>query len=175
MFLYLYEAFSLFFLNILLFENSKTIWYLVTIIRYSNIIQKIQMDQIPNTNSTIRSQLFQYWIIRVICGNSDRWSNYKTTLYHPIFHKKLYCVNQSQKWGACPSFLVNSLLKPLYLNQKVWMYIGHFWHPQTMICFSHCSECAALDCCSAAGRPVKWLLPTRTGRVGWVGLRAWTK
>ena len=70
MFLYLYEAFSLFFLNILLFENTKTIWYLVTIIRYSNIIQKIQMDQIPNMNSTIWSQLFEYRIIWIIRCNS---------------------------------------------------------------------------------------------------------
>ena len=37
---------------------------------YSNIIWKSQMDRIPNTNNTIRSQLFEYRIIRIIRSNS---------------------------------------------------------------------------------------------------------
>ena len=37
---------------------------------YSNNIRILKMDRIPNTNSTIRSQLFEYRIIRIIRSNS---------------------------------------------------------------------------------------------------------
>ena len=39
--------------------------------RDANIIQKLQMDKLQNRNSTIRSQLFKYRIIRIIQSNSD--------------------------------------------------------------------------------------------------------
>ena len=53
------KLFSVFFILILRYKNSLTIRYLVTTIQYLNIIRKLQMDSIPNTNSTIWSQLFK--------------------------------------------------------------------------------------------------------------------
>ena len=50
------------FFNYLVFNNNY--------FGYSKIIWKLQMDQIPNMNSTIWSQLFEYLIIRIICCNS---------------------------------------------------------------------------------------------------------
>ena len=53
------------------FKNSRTIQYMLKSIWVLNIIQKSQMNQIPNTNSTIRSQLFGYQILQIIQSNSE--------------------------------------------------------------------------------------------------------
>ena len=64
------KIFTEFFIHFLLYKDSKTIRYLVITIRvfeyYSEITNR------PNTNSTIRSQLFEYRIIRIIrCNSGD--------------------------------------------------------------------------------------------------------
>ena len=48
---------------------------------YSNNIRNLQTDRIPNTNSTIQSQLFEYQIIRIICCNSVRNHNFLHFVY----------------------------------------------------------------------------------------------
>ena len=95
------KLFSVFFIYILLYENSITIRYSVTTIRvfeyYSEIengpntkyisflkfyeyriIRFLELDRIPNMNSTIRSQLFEYRIIRIIRCNSVAYLLLKT-------------------------------------------------------------------------------------------------
>ena len=54
---------------ILLIKNSRTIRYSVTTIWVFEYYSEITNG--PNTNSTIRSQLFEYQIIRIIRCNSD--------------------------------------------------------------------------------------------------------
>ena len=65
MFLKLNEVF---FMQILIYENSITIWYSVTTIWVFKYYSEITNG--PNMNSTIWSQLFEYRIIRIIRCNS---------------------------------------------------------------------------------------------------------
>ena len=58
----------MFSIHILLIKNFRTIQYSVTTIQVFEYYSEITNG--PNTNSTIRSQLFEYQIIRIIQGNS---------------------------------------------------------------------------------------------------------
>ena len=65
-----WSLFLYFFLTSCFLKTLKLFGIRWQLFGYSNIIRKLQMDRIPNTNSTIRSQLFEYRIIRIICCNS---------------------------------------------------------------------------------------------------------
>ena len=72
LFSYLHEGFLLCFQYIsCLQKNSRTIRYLVTTIWVFEYYLEITNG--PNTNSTIRSQLFKYQIIRIIWSNSETY------------------------------------------------------------------------------------------------------
>ena len=97
LFSYLHEGFLLCFLHISCLEKILKIfgiWW--QLFGYSNIIWKSQMDRIPNTNSAIHSQLFEYrtiWIIRSnsVIGYDSLWNNQNNDLV-PLLYDIIRCV-----------------------------------------------------------------------------------
>ena len=87
---------------------------------YSNIIRKSQMDRIPNTNSTIRSQLFEYRIIRIIRCNSVLdvyWCH--LTLLLQTFWAINYCRGEVLITSPYKN-LFRDLFDPIFLHKKSW-------------------------------------------------------
>ena len=70
-FLPTWGLYTVFFTHILLIKTSRTIRYSVTTIRVFEYYSEITYG--PNMNSTIRSQLFEYQIIRIIRSNSGTY------------------------------------------------------------------------------------------------------
>ena len=72
--LYLIEAFFCIFIHILLYENSISNYNtLVTTLGDTNIIWKLQMDQIPNMNSTILIPNNSTYSLQLLATNFYVW------------------------------------------------------------------------------------------------------
>ena len=86
--------------NRFVFENLTNTEY--------RIIRFLKIDRIPNTNSTIRSQLFEYRIIRIIRCNSELRTTCKTDCCYAQATKRSFLLWGPYKW-CCVN--VNSIGK----------------------------------------------------------------
>ena len=87
----LLKLFSLFFKHILVYDNSKTIQYLVTTFMIFEYYSEITNGPNTTTNNNIWSQLFEYQIIQIIRCNSGYQHHTLNNSYCTVKIKILNC------------------------------------------------------------------------------------